>query len=494
MCYFNELKLLFNQETQYNPELNRFEIKSILGKGAFATVFSALDRMLKTQVAIKMVDKKLFKNKEQEDTIRQEAQMLKTLQHNNIVKILGFFETTLNFFIVMNQIDGITLYSHMGNIKSTEVVSITKQILKALSYLHQRNIVHRDIKPENILISSQGCESKVTLIDFGLSASLNRIQNSINGLMYQNCGTLLYQAPELIRKANYTRSVDIWALGIVVYQMLNRGLHPFYQYSDTKNTYENKIKNLSINFQFHDNRDINNFLKRTIAYLPEHRLTADQCLEHPWITGMGDISLPITLNEIIQYQVEKQKNIIKYIKIILFLKYLILSSSCYKTNYKFYNNQFIQTGSLTEHVSDLSTATINFKIRPLQIKSQTRLDQLENNDTLSNSSRNTSDLFSDTIAQVKTPDNKNNFRKSNSINPQEMSNQIIQTNQKLVKFTNKDISQLYKTKILKNTEVHQPTSSRLHHDSTWNQQQNNNQKSRLRNMQHPKLSRKPTQL
>ncbi|CAD8212814.1 unnamed protein product [Paramecium pentaurelia] len=493
MSYFDELKLLFNQETQQIPELSRFEIKGILGKGAFATVFSALDKVLKIQVAIKMVDKKLFKNKEQQDIIRQEAMMLQTLEHNNIVKILGFFETSLKFFIVMNQIDGVTLETHISNIKSTEVVSITIQILKALSYLHQRNIVHRDIKPENILISYSNSELKVTLIDFGLSASLNRIQNSMNGLMYQNCGTLLYQAPELIKKANYTRSVDIWALGIVVYQMLNQGQHPFYECNDTKTIYENKIKNSSLNLQFNHNKDINNFLKRTIAYLPEHRLTADQCLEHPWITGRGDISVPITLNEIIQCQVDKEQNITKYIKVILFLKYLILSSSCYKTPYRIEANKLIQTGSLTEHMSDLSTATINFKIRPLYIKSQTRLDKDEKNDSLSNSSRNTSDMFPDTIAQVNTPDNKKMFRKSTSMNPQEiMIKQLNQTQKKLVNFPNKETSPAIKTRILQNPQG--TISSRLPHNDSWKKLQNTNQNSRLRITQRPNYQRNPTQL
>ncbi|CAD8127637.1 unnamed protein product [Paramecium sonneborni] len=494
MSYFNELKLLFNQETQYTIELSRFEIKGILGKGAFAIVFSAFDRVLKSQVAIKMVDKKLFKNKEQEDTIRQEALMLQTLQHNNIVKIQGFLETPLKFFIVMNQIDGVTLESHICKMKSIEVISITKQILKALSYLHLRNIVHRDIKPENILISYLDCELKVTLIDFGLSASLNRIQNSMNGLMYQNCGTLLYQAPELIRKTNYTRSVDIWALGIVIYQMLNKGLHPFYQSGDTKTIFENKIKYSSNNYQFHDDRDINNFLKRTIAYLPEHRLTADQCLEHPWITGKGDISIPITLNEIIQCQVEKEQKITKYMKIIMFLKYLILSSSCYRTPYLIEPNQLILTGSKTEHISDLSTDIINFKIRPLNIQSQTRLDRNEKNDSISNSSRNISDMFLDPISNVNTPNNRKIFRKSNSMNPQQIINQLNLTNQRLLSFKNKDITPLFKTQLHKNTQILQPTSSRLHHNNSWNKIQDSNLKTRLRTTQGTNFSRKPTQL
>ncbi|CAD8213719.1 unnamed protein product [Paramecium octaurelia] len=492
MSCFDELKLIFTLETQYVPEMARFEIKGILGRGAFATVFSALDKVLKIQVAIKMVDKKLFKNKEQQDIIRQEAMMLKTLEHNHIVKILAFFETSLKFYIVMNQIDGVTLETHMSNLKSTEVVSITKQILKALSYLHQRNIVHRDIKPENILISFSNSELKVTLIDFGLSASVNRIQNSMNGLMFQNCGTLLYQAPELIKKANYTRSVDIWALGIVVYQMLNNGLHPFYERGDTKGIYENKIKNSSLNFQFNHNIDTNNFLKRTIAYLPEHRLTADQCLEHPWITGRGDISVPITLNEIIQCQVEKEQNITKYLKMIVFLKYLILSSSCYRTPYRIEANKLIQTGSLTERMSDLSTATINFKIRPLYIKSQTRLDKDE---SVSNSSRNTSDMFPESIAQASTPDNKKMMRKSTSMNPQEiMIKQLNQTQKRLVNFPNKEKSPVIQPRILKNTQASDSISSRLLNNDSWKKLPNTNQNSRLRIIQRPNFSRNPTQL
>ncbi|CAD8106865.1 unnamed protein product [Paramecium primaurelia] len=338
-----------------------------------------------------------------------------------------FIETQQKFYIIMNQIDGVTLEDYIPKLQSHEVIPITKQILKALSYLHQKDIVHRDIKPENILISFCGEELNVTLIDFGLSASINRIEDS---LMNKNCGTLLYQAPELIKKRNYTRSVDIWALGIVVYNMLYKGEHPIYQNGDNKITYCEKIKGFSLNFKINEDQDIRNFLERTIAYLPEHRLTADQCLQHPWIIGKGDISVPFTLNEIIQCQIKKEQKIAKYIKIFMFLKYLMIKSK----NVIGKIDEINEIESLHDNVSiiasEISMSSNNFRIRPLMMKSQTKLNKPYNNDSSSNSfvgdsSRNTTDMIPETIVQTsRTSFAKKQLRKSNSMNPQEMMNKL----------------------------------------------------------------------
>ncbi|CAD8203769.1 unnamed protein product [Paramecium pentaurelia] len=427
MSYIQLLKQVMNLESNYSPELNRYEPRQMLGKGAFAIVISAFDKVKRSNVAIKIVEKKLYKSKEQEDAIRQEALTLQTLFHKNIIQILGFLETQQKFYIIMNQIDGVTLEDYIPKLQCHEVIPITKQILKALSYLHQKDIVHRDIKPENILISFCGEELNVTLIDFGLSASINRIED---GLMNKNCGTLLYQAPELIKKRNYTRSVDIWALGIVVYNMLYKGEHPIYQNGDNKITYCEKIKGFSLNFKINEDQDIRNFLERTIAYLPEHRLTADQCLQHPWITGKGDISVPFTLNEIIQCQIKKEQKIAKYIKIFMFLKYLMIKSKDIIGKI----DEINETESLHDNVSiiasEISMSSNNFRIRPLMMKSQTKLNKPWNNDSSSNSfvgdsSRNTTDMIPETIVQTsRTSFAKKQLRKSNSMNPQEMMNKL----------------------------------------------------------------------
>ncbi|CAD8126010.1 unnamed protein product [Paramecium sonneborni] len=418
-----------NDESDYSFELNRYEPKQMLGKGAFATVISAFDYVMRTNVAIKIVEKKMFKSKEQEDAIRQEAMTLQTLFHRNIIQILDFIETKQKFYIVMNQVDGVTLENYIPKLQQNEVIPITKQILNALSYLHQKNIVHRDIKPENILISVSGGELLVILIDFGLSASVNRIEE---GLMNKNCGTLLYQAPELIKKTSYTRSVDIWALGIVVYNMLYNGEHPLYKNGDTKIKYADKIKSFSLNFKMNEDQNAKNFLERTIAYLPEYRLTADQCLEHPWITGKGDISIPFTLNEIIQCQVKKEQKIAKFIKMFVFMRYLIIRQNDMKTD------EINEIGSSKDNVSmigsELSMSQNSFRIRPLlMIKSQTKFNKLWNNNNndsstsnsfVGNSSRNTTDMIPE--IQVNKPSFvKKQLRKSNSINPEEMINKLI---------------------------------------------------------------------
>ncbi|CAD8152638.1 unnamed protein product [Paramecium octaurelia] len=489
-----------NQESNYSPELSRFEPRQMLGKGAFATVISAFDKVKRINVAIKIVEKKLFRSKEQEDAVRQEALMLQTLFHKNIIQILGFFETQQKFYIVMNQVDGVTLEEYIPKLQMHEVIPIIRQILKALSYLHQKDIVHRDIKPENILIGGNGEELSVTLIDFGLSASVNRIED---GLMTKNCGTLLYQAPELIKKGNYTRSVDIWALGIVVYNMLYKGEHPFYRNGDTKLTYCEKIKGFTLNFKINEDQDTRNFLERTIAYLPEHRLTANQCLEHPWITGKGDISVPFTLNEIIQCQVKKEQRIAKYIKMFVFLKYVMIKSKDALGR----TDEINETNSPHDNVSiigsELSIASNNFRIRPLMMKSQTKLNKMWNNDSSSNSfvgdsSRNTTDMIPETIVQTnRTTFAKKQLRKSNSMNPQEMMNKLKMINAQ--KAHQKEAPQLKNRRIISNFHksnqklVTEASSQRSNTDSL-NKIPNSPLATTIGHFQRSNFSKKPAQL
>ncbi|CAD8108571.1 unnamed protein product [Paramecium sonneborni] len=482
------LKQVMIDESDYLHELNRYESKQILGKGAFATVISAFDKVMRTNVAIKVVEKNLFKSKEQEDAIRQEAITLQTLFHRNIIKILGFLETQQKFYIVMNQVDGVTLENYIPKLQQNEVIPITKQILKALSYLHQKNIVHRDIKPENILISKSGGELGVILIDFGLSTQVNRIED---GLMSKNCGTLLYQAPELIKKVHYTRSVDIWALGIVVYNMLHNGEHPFYENGDSKIIYVEKIKNFSLNLKMKEDQNAKNFLERTIAYLPEHRLTADQCLEHPWIIGKGDISIPFTLNEIIQFQVKKEQKIAKFIKMFVFLKYL------HKRQYDIQTDEINEAGSPNDNVSiigsEISMSSNKFRIRPLMMKSQTRFNKNDssNNSFFGDSSRNTTDMIPETIVHVNKPSFvKKQLRKSNSMNPQEMMNKL-----KLVKNQNC----LQKETQLKNRRIMKNVNKSSYKLVTEPQNQLNTITdspigNRFRNFQRSNFCKKPAQL
>ncbi|CAD8097804.1 unnamed protein product [Paramecium primaurelia] len=286
----------------------------ILGKGAFSTVIEALN-MSNKQVAIKIIDKVLF-NSQQIEILRQEAQLLIKLSHPNVVRVSFSKETKNKLFIMMDLINGVTLKQYQKNLLDNEtVILITKQILEAIQYLHKENIIHRDIKPENIMIDPETLH--VTLIDFGLSAQLTNVEGS--KLMNENCGTILYMAPEQIQKKKYNRSVDIWALGIVVFNLLNQGKHPFFQKMDDIQSYSQKINQMKWNWEYEINQKAKSFLLKTIAYLPEDRLSVNQCLEHPWITGKDDS--PLTFIETLKFHTLQNKIKI-LIKALQFLQYV----------------------------------------------------------------------------------------------------------------------------------------------------------------------------
>ncbi|CAD8094276.1 unnamed protein product [Paramecium primaurelia] len=184
-----------------------------------------------------------------------------------------------------------------------QIRNIMLQVLNALAFLHRKGIIHRDLKPENIFISNG---NHVKLIDLGLG-----YQIVCRGVIGQQVGTPYYIAPELINGCEQTQALDIFSLGIIFYQMLCNNKHPIWTEGLTKKDYYNTLSR-----EFHINypsdlseyiydliifyRMAQDFIKNTITHSPIDRMTAEQCLEHPWLLGEDRKSHPITNKEIIQ--------------------------------------------------------------------------------------------------------------------------------------------------------------------------------------------------
>lgn len=197
--------------------LDRFEIKKKLGEGYSSTVYEAFDRKLEREVALKVISSL----KTIEERVRREIKTAANLTHPNLVTLYDLIETTDYFVFVMELVKGINLREALrrkGKIPWPKALYIAYQIAEALEEAHKLEIVHRDVKPENIMISRDG---RVKLTDFGISILIERGNRE-----HKASGTLGYMSPEQITGRYVDETTDIFALGIVLYEMLT-GKNPF---------------------------------------------------------------------------------------------------------------------------------------------------------------------------------------------------------------------------------------------------------------------------
>ena len=210
-------------------KLGKYEIKKWLGGGQFGDVYLALDTILNTTFALKV-------SRMREDEIlmlKDEARFLSSLNHQNIVRFFNIDIIEEKFVLVMEYVDGLSLreiIKREQHIDIERVKEITRQILEALIYAHDLNVIHRDLKPENILVNRAGI---VKLTDFGLARFIK--PGSISA---STAGTPIYMAPEAWA-GKFTTASDIWSMTTIFYEMLT-GRPPFL--SDNLEDLRDKIK------------------------------------------------------------------------------------------------------------------------------------------------------------------------------------------------------------------------------------------------------------
>jgi fused-like protein len=154
--------------------------------------------------------------------LRSEIDIQRRLEHPNIILLLDAFETDNEFCLVTEFAQGelFEILEADGALPESEVQLIAKQMIAALHYLHSNRIIHRDMKPQNILISP---DKKVKLCDFGFARAMTQQSLVLTSVK----GTPLYMAPELVQEQPYNHTVDLWSLGVILYELF-RGEPPFY--------------------------------------------------------------------------------------------------------------------------------------------------------------------------------------------------------------------------------------------------------------------------
>jgi len=225
-----ELQSVQRVESQnYNHSVSHYILGEILGKGAYATVREAFDEFTKEKVAIKIYEKMKLIDVHRKSSVLKEIEILKKLNHPNIVKVLETFDTPNNLFVVMELVKGESLTNFLKRKKNNclaeqEARPIFKQIVSGILYCHNFNISHRDIKLDNILIDYK---SNIKIIDFGFSS-----MNLPNKKLKVFCGTPSYMAPEIVKRIEYYGPpADIWALGVLLFIILT-GSFPFKAQTD----------------------------------------------------------------------------------------------------------------------------------------------------------------------------------------------------------------------------------------------------------------------
>ena len=211
--------------------LGPFEIVDLLGVGGMGEVYRATDTNLKRQVAIKVLPASVATDPDRLARFQREAEVLAALNHPNIAHIHGLEKSGGTFALVMELVEGPTLADRIsqGAIPLTEALPIAKQIADALEVAHEQGIIHRDLKPANIKVRA---DSAVKVLDFGLAKAMDPagpygINPSISPTIAIHAtqagivlGTAAYMSPEQARGRTVDRRTDIWAYGVVLFEML----------------------------------------------------------------------------------------------------------------------------------------------------------------------------------------------------------------------------------------------------------------------------------
>ena len=263
-----------------------YELGATLGRGNYGLVKLAVNRETGEQYAVKIVKKEVLEDDTKANCdIKREIQIMKALDHVNIVGLIDVLYSPKRVFMVMELVKGGELFESIVNTGRQDETTARKyfhQLIDAVHYCHHRGVYHRDLKPENLLLGESG-ELKIT--DFGFSA----MKNYGAHLLTTNCGSPHYCAPEVWngqQDAYDGRKNDAWSCGIILYVMLT-GKQPFFDEDD--DALLEQVNTADVDYPKYLSPDAKDLIQHLLDRDPRRRYSLSRVKKHPWYAIGYDI-------------------------------------------------------------------------------------------------------------------------------------------------------------------------------------------------------------
>lgn len=267
----------------------KYQLFEVMGVGSTSVCHRCIERSTAKSYACKIIDKRQVAQQFDGmiEQFQREIQALRSLNHPNIISLYDVYTTADKIYIVMELMAGGELFDYVvqkGTLTEAEASTIVRMVTSALVYMHGENIIHRDLKPENLMLTHRPnapFDIEVKIIDFGLSKFMHE------PMARSFLGTRGYLAPEMLQRRQYSRAVDTWALGVIVF-VLVCGCLPFDD--DASTVIPDSIVQSKFRLRFPRwSRDLSPSARDLLSHLlnvnPHTRYTAEQALRHPWVVG-----------------------------------------------------------------------------------------------------------------------------------------------------------------------------------------------------------------
>jgi len=283
-----------------------YDLGRELGRGGFSVVREGIKKATGEKYAIKCIGKEHMEGEDEIKLLLREVQIMKKIDHPNVLKLYEVFEDEENFYLVTELVSGKELFDKIverGQYSEKDAANIVRQIVSAVQYLHNIGIAHRDLKPENLLSAGDDEGEVIKIADFGFSKNFGEEK------LKTSCGSPGYVAPEVLTNEDYDSSVDMWSVGVIIYILLC-GYPPFY--ADNAPALFKKIMEVKYDFDDPSWDDVSEDAKDLIRHLlvkdPKMRWTAKQCSDHPWVLGTTakSASLGNQLKQLREYNSKRQ--------------------------------------------------------------------------------------------------------------------------------------------------------------------------------------------